>query len=291
MLGMKGHAVILLAAMAVAVLVAAPAQAAPGAVQFGEKQQLAKGTVRTYVVSGADGKPTAIGISFTAGALQGLPAEPNRTSRCFDVNKNGRIDDHGECEGDYELRLALPRSAAGENDLPFGWVAFNWNPHGHPPPPWSVAHFDVHFYMVEQQQIDAIRVGGCEIFIDCADRERALKPVAAKYVHPDHVSVGAAVGKMGDHLIDSKTPELAPHDPKPFTHTGIFGAYDGHIIFYEPMVARNYLLAKPNVCTRIKQPKAWARAGYYPRRYCIRYSAKYDNYTVSLEALVHRQAQ
>jgi len=287
---MNGDRVILLAAMSIAVLVAAPAQAARDSVQFGEKQRLGNGTVRTYIVSGSGGKPTAIGISFTAGALQGLPPEPNKTSRCFDLNKNGRIDDHGECEGDYELRLALPQSL-GKDDLPFRWVGFNWNPHGHPPPPWSVPHFDIHFYMVDQGQIDAIRVGGCEIFIDCADRERALKPVAAKYVHPDHVSVGAAVGKMGNHLIDSKTPEFAKENPKPFTHTGIFGAYDGQIIFYEPMVTRGYLLGKPNACTRVKQPKAWAHSAYYPTRYCIRYSAKYDNYTVSLEGLVRRQAQ
>ncbi|MCZ7563778.1 MAG: DUF5602 domain-containing protein [Burkholderiales bacterium] len=287
---MNGRPAILLAAMTVGVLAADPAQADPNLL-FGEKQKLGKGTVRTYVVTAADGKPTAIGISFTAGALEGLPATPNKTSRCFDLNKNGRIDDQGECEGDYELRLALPQSVAGKNELPFRWVGFNWNPHGHPPPPWSVAHFDMHFYMVDEAQIDAIRVGGCEIFIDCADRERALKPVPAQYVHPEHVSVGAAVGKMGNHLIDAKTPELAKENAKPFTHTWIYGAYDGQITFYEPMITRDYLLGKPNACMPIKQPKAWAQPGYYPTRYCIRYSEKHSNYTVSLEGLVHRQAQ
>ena len=288
---MKDHPAVVLAAMALAVFVAVPAQAAPDSVQFGEKQKIGKGTVRTYVVSASAGKPTAIGISFNAAALEGLPLAPNRTSRCFDVNKNGHIGDEGECEGDYELRLALPQSMAGKNDLPFRWVGFNWNPHGHPPPPWSVAHFDMHFYMVDESEIDAIRVGGCEIFIDCADRERALKPVAAKYVHAEHVSVGAAVGRMGNHLIDSKTPELAKENPTPFTHTWIFGAYDGQVTFYEPMITRDFLLGKPNGCTPIKQPKAWAQAGYYPTRYCIRYSGKHDNYTVSLEGLMQRQAQ
>lgn len=288
---MNDHLAAVTAAMALAALVTAPAQAAPDAVQFGEKQKMGRGTVRTYVVSGAQGQPTAAGISFTAGVLEGLPPEPNKTSRCFDLNKNGRIDDHGECDGDYELRPAIPQSMAGKNDLPFRWVGFNWNPHGHVPPPWSVPHFDMHFYMVEQSQIDAIRVGGCEIFIDCADRERALKPVAAKHVHADHVSVGAAVGRMGNHLIDAKTPEFAEKNPQPFTHTWIFGAYEGQITFYEPMITRAYLLGKPNACTPIKQPTAWAQPGYYPTRYCIRYSGKHDNYTVSLEGLVLRQAQ
>ncbi len=96
---------------------------------------------------------------------------------------------------------------------------------------------------------------------------------------------------MGDHLIDSKTPEMAPNKPKPFTHTWIFGAYDGQITFYEPMITRAFLLSRPTGCHPIKRPKAWKRAGYYPALYCIRYSEQHKSYTVSLEAMAFRPAQ
>jgi hypothetical protein len=276
-----------LAVTALAVTTVGTAQANP---LFGPAQKLGNGTVKSYAFVRDDGSPTAIGIVFKASALQGLPTEANRTSRCFDLDKNGRINDHGECEGDYELRLALPDALAARQDVPFRWIAVNWNPHGHPPKAWSVPHFDFHFYMAEQSTIDAIRVGPCPIFINCDDQKRALTKVPAKYVHPDHISVKATVGRMGDHLIDIKTPEMAPNNPKPFTHTWIFGAYDGHITFYEPMITREYLLARPTGCHRIKQPKAWEQAGYYPTMYCIRHSDQHRSYTVSLEGMVMRQA-
>ena len=57
----------------------------------------------------------------------------------------------------------------------------------------------------------------------------------ARYVHADHIDVGAAVPDMGNHLIDAKSPELVSQG-QVFTHTFIFGAYDGHVIFYEPMI-------------------------------------------------------
>jgi hypothetical protein len=277
-------------ALMLAVLCGSP-DAAPAETLFGEPARLGDATARSYAVVGADGRLTAVGVSFKADALEGLPEEPNMTSRCFDLDKNGRINDHGECEGDYELRLALPAGVDGKADVPFRWIGVNWNPHGHPPLPWSVPHFDFHFYTVGQAAVDAIRVGPCDFFIDCGDREIALKPVDPELVHPNHINVGATVSKMGNHLIDSKTPELGENDPPPFTHTWIFGAYDGKITFYEPMITLAYLQELPNGCTPIKQPKAWEQGGYYPTLYCTRYSKDHANYTVSLEGMTLRRAR
>jgi len=281
-------------AVALAVLMAGAMgdRAAHAKTMFGEAQRLGKGTVKTYATVRDDEKVTSIGVVFKEGMLEGLPANPNKTGRCFDLDKNGRINDHGECDGDYELRLSLPAAVAKKNDIPIRWVGLNWNSHGHPPQAWSVPHFDFHFYMVGKAEIDSIKTGPCPIFIDCEDKKRALMKVPAKYVHPDHISVGATVSSMGDHLIDSKTPELAGKTPKPFTHTWIFGAYDGHITFYEPMITHAYLLSRrANGCSRIKQPKAWERSGYYPTVYCIRHSKKHGTYTVSLEGMVYRRGE
>jgi hypothetical protein len=267
--------------------------AAHGETVFGEAQILGADKISTYATLGADGRPTAFGLVFTRKALDGLPQKKNMTSRCFDADNNGKINDSSECEGDYELRLAMPAALAGRADFPFKWVGFNWNPEGHVPPGvYDLPHFDMHFYMVPQGLIDGIRVGGCALFINCKDREKALIPVDKKYIHPDHISVGATVSMMGDHLLNSKSPELARkrEDKKKFTHTWIFGSYEGRITFYETMMTREFLLSRARACFDIKQPRAWQRSGIYPTRYCIRHDPASDAIRVSLEDLVLRAA-
>lgn len=90
--------------------------------------------------------------------------------------------------------------------------------------------------------------------------------------------------------INSKAPELAKNGP-PFTHTFIFGAYDGRITFLEPMITHAYLASNPNMCARIKQPEAWEVDGSYPTKYCIRYLDRVGRYTVSLEEFVQHSAK
>lgn len=258
---------------------------------YGEPEVMGNGTARTYVRLDSNGAPIAIGVIFPKSLLEGLPAKRNNTSRCYDLNGNGKIDDHDECEGDKEIRLSMPTKLAEGTNLVVQWVGMNWNAEGHDPPGvWNLPHFDFHFYSVGREAIDQIRTGPCPIFIDCEDLKRATLPVPAKYVHPDHISVNAAVSMMGNHLIDSKTPELGK-PPQKFTHTWIFGAYDGHITFYEPMITREFLLNQPSRCAPIKQPQAWETTGYHPTKYCIRYRPGAGEYTVSLEGLVYHKAQ
>lgn len=246
------------------------------------------GTVVSFGEVAEDGTPRVMGVRFSEGALDGLPDRPNLTSRCFDLDGNGEVG-AGECEGDYEVRLAMPQEMLERGDMPFGWAMINWNPEGHEPAPWKLGHFDLHFYMMPEAELDQIAVGSCGIFVECDAFERGRVPVPARYMHPDHVSVDAVVGQMGNHLIDTKTPELA--DPgNTFTHTWIFGAYDGQVTFYEVMLTRAYMMLAGSGCYPIKQPEAWQRAGWYPTNYCIRYDPETKAHTVSMEDFVLREA-
>lgn len=254
---------------------------------YGEPDVMGNGTARTYVRLDSSGAPMAIGVIFPTTMLEGLPKKRNNTSRCFDKDGNGKIGEHGECEGDYEIKLPLP--AGLQPDLVIKWVGLDWNPEGHDPAGvYDVPHFDFHFYMVERSVIDGIRTGPCAYFMNCDDYKRALLPVPAKYVAPDHINVNAAVAQMGNHLVDSKSPELST-PPQKFTHTWILGAYDGHIIFYEPMITRKFLLNRSSSCMPVKQPQAWEQTGYHPTKYCIRYLPD-GEYTVSLEGLMYHKA-
>jgi hypothetical protein len=271
------------------------AQAARAEVRtvYGEAQKLGNGAARVYAELDGAGAPQAIGVSFDPGLLEGLPAMPNTWSRCFDKDGDGRIAEHGECNGDYELEFVLPQELVQAGTTPFGWVSVNYNPMGHPhpaPPPWAVPHYDFHFYIMQREAVRQIRPGPCSELIDCDDFARAQIPVPARYVHADYIDVGAAVPDMGNHLIDSKTPELVEPGPE-FTHTFIFGAYDGQVTFYEPMITLAYLQSRPDLCTPIKQPAAWEAAGAYPTVYCIRHHPDDERYTVSLEDFVRRNAE
>jgi hypothetical protein len=281
----------LLAVAALALPVYPGAGQADTGIHYGEPVEIGNGMMRTYLAFDAAGLPVELGILMSRDSFDGLPAERSTTGRCFDMNGNGRIDHPGECEGDYEFALALPAVAADRSDIPFRWVGAHWQVEGHPPPGvYDLPHFDLHFYNASEASVRAIGLGPCGFFMDCAHFERATQPVPEKYLDHRHVSVGAAVAAMGDHLIDSTAPEFAK-PPRKFTHTFIFGAYDGRITFYEPMITHEFLMTRPNICVPIKQPSAWQIAGYYPTRYCIRYHERASKYTVSLEGLEYRKAE
>ena len=261
---------------------------APPSTLLGQAVPVGSGTARTFVVLDQDGKPGAVGVALSEAAFSGLAPRMNTTSRCFDKNRDGRHG-HGECLGDYQSTLAMPEGAE-KLSLPVRWVTVNWNPEGHlppAPPVWSAAHFDFHFFMVDPELIEGIRTGPCAEFIHCDDSTRASKPLAAEHLPEGYVDVGAAVAAMGNHLVDSRDPELA--DPSlGFSRTFIYGAYDGKLIFLEPMVSYAFLQARPDQCTPIRAAKAYGTAGYYPSSYCVRYDAATSTYRVTLEGLVYR---
>ena len=274
------------AAAAVALLSAVPSMADE---IRGAEAPLGGGAVQSYARTGADGAPAEIGVIFSAGALDGLPAEHNPESHCFDVNGDGQVSLDGECLGDYGIDLALPEALTAREDVTFDFVMVNWEPHGHPPEAWALPHFDIHFYSVPITVVDAMRTGPCGFLMNCEDFARATRPVPAQYLHPDHASVGAAVPRMGDHLVDTKTPELGD-PPQTFTHTFIYGAWDAQVIFHEVMATRAFMAETGGFCQAIKQPAAWERAGYYPTRYCFRRGADDGSLRVFMSDFTQRPA-
>lgn len=255
---------------------------------YGDEQDLGAGSIRSYIAIGAGGAPTSVGVELSFSALSDLPLKRNNHSRCFDFNGDGVMTAGEECEGDEERKLAMPAEAE-KLDLPFKWAGINFHPEGHIPPNWEVPHFDFHFYMIEQSLIDSIGTGRCGMFIDCEDFTRATLPVPAQFVPANYINIDAALPAMGNHLIDSTSPQWTP----PFeaaSHVFIYGAFDGRIIFLEPMITMEILASKPNSCFAIGQPSAVEVSGYYPAVYCAKYDAKTDVIRISLEDLTYRAA-
>ena len=257
----------------------------------GESAEFGQGHVSTFIQVAAAGGVESIGVRLSASALESLALEPDGTAPCFDVDGDGTEDARTECFWMLRRDLHLP-GAAAQAALPFGYVQFNYNPEGHPPPApptYAEPHFDFHFYLVDLEDVKQISTGTCGFFIDCEAYERARVPVPEDYMPPGYIEVGAAAGEEGNHLLLSTSPELGD-PPADFTHTFIFGSYDGHIIFYEPMVAASVFTRDLDECHAIAQPTAWEVAGSYPTRYCLRYLPDEEAYSVSLESFVRRDA-
>lgn len=251
--------------------------------------ELGAGTASSYAELDG-GTLRAIGLAFSATAMDGLPATGSDQHHCVDRNKDGVVDRATECLAQYELAIPLPDAVVRRPDVPFKWILLNWNPHGHiPPGVYDVPHFDVHFFMEPIAKVFALQSGPCgPEFVRCDQFEVARRPVPANYMHPDFKDVEAVVPAMGNHLVDMTGPEF---NKQPFSRTWIFGVYDGKVTFYEEMVSRAFILSKPNTCFPIKSPSAVARSGLYPTHSCLRHDARTGEYTVSLERFVHREAQ
>ena len=255
----------------------------------GAVSALGNGTVQSYGEFDANGVPTAVGLAFSAQALDGLPSGSDR-HHCFDRNKDGVVDHATECLHQYELVLPLPDAMARRADMPFKWVLLNWNPHGHiPPGVYDTPHFDVHFFMESIANVFAIQAGACgPEFVRCDQFQIGRKPVPANYMHADFKDVEAVVPAMGNHLVDLSGPEF---NKQPFTRTWIYGVYDGKVTFYEEMVTRSFLVSRPSTCFPIKQPPAVAVTGFYPTVSCIRHDAKTGEYLVSMERFILRRME
>lgn len=256
--------------------------------QYGVARPLGNGQARTYVTrSDAAGHPVVeLGIALSEGALEGLP-----------TSGSGHAGEH---DMPHELILALPEQHGTQYKL----VELNWNPSGHPPAEvYGAPHFDFHFYTITKAERDAI---------DPSDPQWATKANTAPLLQyiPEFAAVplppgtplaAAAVPKMGVHWNDMRSPELAnlvglPENFAPFTATWIIGSWDGEFIFYEPMITRDYLLAKKTAASAavrdevrpISVPAQYAAPGRYPTAYRMTWDAEAKEYRVALANLVAR---
>lgn len=252
---------------------------------FGPADTLGNGWLRTYSQFHGN-QPQAIGAVFSATALQGLPTSPMTDGHhCYDVNGDGSIDPMAECMGGYEHPLVEPARATSTKGSLTKWTLVNWNPMGHGPSGiYDVPHFDFHFYMMSKAERDAIRPGPCGMAMNCDDFATATKPIPAQFMPKDYVDLQAAEVAMGNHLVDTTSPEFTG---TPFTHTFIYGAYDASIIFLEPMITYAWFQslqsgAQHETCFPIKQPLAWQVSGWYPQTYCTAFRTNRNEFTVSM---------
>lgn len=208
-----------------------------------------KGVAQALVTMNHEGEPQSIGLRFSERSLDNLPMHPD------------------------EVTLELPGQARG---LAFDHIDVGWMPTGHfPPGIYDVPHFDMHFYLISPEEKMMIN----------DDLKAEILPLA-EFRPPFYIPTDGYEQYMGKHWINVTSPEFHGSD---FTHTFIYGSYDGEFIFYEPMITWDFLMEKGSSQFPIGQPAAFQRTGYYyPTVYSINYDATKKEYTVLLEGMVLR---
>lgn len=219
-----------------------------------DKIQLGDGNLSLWLQSDKQGKPEVLGLTFSKKAFNNLP----------------QSDDHMANEFILQLRKS-------EVNLPYDHLGVNWNPIGHPPfPTYQPPHFDFHYYTITEQERHQIAPG---------DPKLEVLPEAG-YLPAGYIPTGG-VPMMGNHWIDPASPELKGEK---FTHTFIYGSYNGSINFLEPMITLEFIKSRPNARYNIKQPLAFEKAGYHPMQYGVFYDGQKDEYSITLENFVWREA-
>jgi hypothetical protein len=235
---------------------------------YGEAAALGSGSVRTYVMMNGD-VPAEVGVALSSTSLEGLPV---------DGAAGGVVMPDGHST--FEFVLDMP---AG-NPTPFQHVVVDWNPGGHEPPgTYDLPHFDFHFYTItphERHAIDPADPG----FLSRANRVPEASHVPGGYVLPDLPPVPF----MGAHWIDPTSPELRD-PPETFTHTFIYGSWDGRLIFAEPMITKAFLESRPAVRVPVGVAERYDPAGYYPASYEIRWDEGSGEFRVALTDLAWRE--
>lgn len=247
--------------------------------RYGDEVELGRGRARTYVVTdGMTGNPIEVGVALDEHALEGLPQHS---------------PDHGPgTHGPYsEYLLELP----ADNPTPYRFVEVDWNPQGHGGP-YTASHFDFHFYRVPLATRNEIDLGNPD-FATKAARLPAEEEIPARYVST-HILLktspaGMTVPRMGLHWLDTASPELPPTNA-PFTRTFIVGSWNGQVIFDEPMVTRDFILAQrsaPASAESIPLPAAqrYVPAGFYPQSYGITWDGAAREYRIALRSLTRRE--
>ena len=250
----------------------ASAMSATGAgapeVRYGPDLQVHGGTVRTYFLMAGE-ELLEVGVAIDEGVMDHLPDLDDPVMMILP-------DGHALVE--WELEMPSP------NPTPFQHATLDWNPLGHEPPGiYDTPHFDVHFYTISSQEREGMLPTGPD-FAAAAARSPSPDFMPAGYIDPGM----PPIPRMGVHLIDPTSPELHPETPEPFTRTFIYGAWDGRIIFVEPMVATDWLATRPDETIPIPVAERYDPSGLWPGAYRIYWDGGTSQYRIALSELGQR---
>lgn len=222
--------------------------------RWGDSVSVGDGDGRAFLTRGRSGAPRFLGVWLSDDAFRGLPEE-----------------------GDH-VRHTIPLPDGTANVANVEWLTVDWNPHGHAPADvYGAPHFDFHFYFDSREEVARrIPPGECDEDgdgevdhpVSCDVYERATEPLPDAQRPPGYVPTDDAVPLMGNHWVAEDAPELQGEQ---FTHTYLYGSFDGRLNFLEPMITLEFLEnLRGRVVAEVATPRRFPTRGFYPTEYAIR---------------------
>ena len=195
----------------------------------GDEVPMGVGYARSWVTLSHTGVPLAIGIEMTEAAITSLV--------------------------EHSLATMLPLHHKAIDATAFEHIVVNWNLHGHPPAEvFTVAHFDLHFYTITNEE--RLAIPPYPLAVAAFNNHPPVGFIPASYV-PDP----GGVPQMGKHWFDGSVAAGT------FTKALVYGSYNGEVNFIEPMITRSVMLSGVPFSLPIPQPDLFAEHTYYPTMY------------------------
>lgn len=172
---------------------------------------------------------------------------------------------NGHADGNYEEYRHYWENCA-TNPEGCDNVAMSWS--------YTVPHFDVHFFFVEQSEWLSIAWNGFPTVAPPADIQAKCndEPPAEEAAPEGYYSSHDCVPDMGRHWIQDKLETRTGFEEQPSL---IFGSYDGEATFWEPMVSANTFnwVSENGVDQQATiswpQPRQYFRDGWFPQHYAL----------------------
>lgn len=236
---------------------------------LGERKTIGQGFTQAWLVLDQAQHPVKIGVTLDEATLTSAP-----TSDDGDPGKDGLrlklYDGIGHSVFEYEVKLPE------HPQLPFTHVTVDWNPFGHAPKSiFTAAHWDIHFYTVPSAYRQSIQQ---ETPAQIAISD--LPPPPGYLPTNYQIAPGTAEPRMGSHCADFNSPQL---QPSKFDNTFIFGVHNGRVIFWEPMIANQYLKQHKTALEPIQLPERYHEAGYYPTTYGVDYDPEHHQFVIFMD--------
>ncbi|SDL35410.1 hypothetical protein SAMN04488034_103292 [Salinimicrobium catena] len=220
----------------------------------GPQVQYGAGKARSWISIDAEGKPVEIALTFTQEVFDDLESlSPTAT--------------------------VLPLHQKAREVTPFEHIGVNWSPHGHLPV-FLVPHFDLHFYMITNEERLAIPEYSPE-----TDALFNNYPPAG-YMPENYVTPpgeGSVYPQMGKHWLPMPLENYLP-----FTSIMVLGSYNGEFTFIEPMMTVDMLMSSPDFSDSFAQPEYFQESTYYPTVYNIYEDPETQDIHVTLSDFVLR---
>jgi hypothetical protein len=222
----------------------------------GPEVTMGNGKANSYFKILDTGLPLEIGFEMTMEAFNELTQDPTNFAQSIFV---------------------LPLDQIALNVTPFDHLVINWQPHGHPPVGvYTEPHFDFHFYKITLAEQLAIPP-----YSPASAAQIDLLPPPG-FMPATYKADPGGIPAMGKHWTD-------PAAPSPFTHTMIYGSYNGQVHFVEPMVTLAVLQGGTTINIPYAQPLNFAKAGkWYPTKYNIYKDNSSNKHYVTLSEFVRR---